>query len=77
MRSQLHHHLHETGNVYFDLQSRGAKYGKLVGVVPDPMGEPGGSTLLSGFWGHSSVGAGHLLSDVVTLPGVDHSRFSV
>uniref|UniRef100_A0A8D1IG03 cysteine--tRNA ligase n=1 Tax=Sus scrofa TaxID=9823 RepID=A0A8D1IG03_PIG len=31
------------GNVYFDLQSRGAKYGKLVGVVPDPMGEPGDS----------------------------------
>ncbi|XP_047611683.1 probable cysteine--tRNA ligase, mitochondrial isoform X4 [Phacochoerus africanus] len=31
------------GNVYFDLQSRGAKYGKLVGVAPDPVGEPGDS----------------------------------
>ncbi|KAM8922779.1 putative cysteine--tRNA ligase, mitochondrial isoform 4-T5 [Lycaon pictus] len=28
------------GNVYFDLQSRGDKYGKLVGVVPGPLGEP-------------------------------------
>ncbi|XP_049723835.1 probable cysteine--tRNA ligase, mitochondrial isoform X2 [Elephas maximus indicus] len=28
------------GNVYFDLKSRGDKYGKLVGVVPDPVGEP-------------------------------------
>ncbi|XP_032170295.1 probable cysteine--tRNA ligase, mitochondrial isoform X2 [Mustela erminea] len=29
------------GNVYFDLQSRGDRYGKLVGVVPGPVGEPG------------------------------------
>ncbi|XP_004704468.2 probable cysteine--tRNA ligase, mitochondrial isoform X1 [Echinops telfairi] len=28
------------GNVYFDLKSRGDKYGKLVGVAPDPVGEP-------------------------------------
>uniref|UniRef100_A0A8C6CF43 cysteine--tRNA ligase n=1 Tax=Moschus moschiferus TaxID=68415 RepID=A0A8C6CF43_MOSMO len=28
------------GNVYFDLQSRGDRYGKLVSVVPGPMGEP-------------------------------------
>ncbi|XP_064131297.1 probable cysteine--tRNA ligase, mitochondrial isoform X3 [Loxodonta africana] len=28
------------GNVYFDLKSRGDKYGKLVGVVLDPVGEP-------------------------------------
>nr|XP_044636087.1 probable cysteine--tRNA ligase, mitochondrial [Equus asinus] len=28
------------GNVYFDLQSRGDKYGKLVGVAPGPVGEP-------------------------------------
>ncbi|XP_018895133.2 probable cysteine--tRNA ligase, mitochondrial isoform X2 [Gorilla gorilla gorilla] len=28
------------GNVYFDLKSRGDKYGKLVGVVPGPVGEP-------------------------------------
>ncbi|XP_058999842.1 probable cysteine--tRNA ligase, mitochondrial isoform X4 [Mustela lutreola] len=28
------------GNVYFDLQSRGDRYGKLVGVVPGPVGEP-------------------------------------
>nr|XP_025730390.1 probable cysteine--tRNA ligase, mitochondrial isoform X2 [Callorhinus ursinus] len=28
------------GNVYFDLQSRGDKYGKLVSVVPGPVGEP-------------------------------------
>ncbi|XP_028382317.1 probable cysteine--tRNA ligase, mitochondrial isoform X1 [Phyllostomus discolor] len=31
------------GNVYFDLQSRGDKYGKLVGVVPGPTAEPGDS----------------------------------
>uniref|UniRef100_A0A8C3YEQ9 cysteine--tRNA ligase n=1 Tax=Catagonus wagneri TaxID=51154 RepID=A0A8C3YEQ9_9CETA len=31
------------GNVYFDLQSRGDKYGKLVGVAPSPMGEPADS----------------------------------
>lgn len=31
------------GNVYFDLQSRGDKYGKLVGVVPGPVAEPGDS----------------------------------
>ncbi|ELW47473.1 putative cysteinyl-tRNA synthetase, mitochondrial [Tupaia chinensis] len=30
----------ETGNVYFDLQARGDKYGKLVGVAPGPGGEP-------------------------------------
>ncbi|XP_014447529.1 probable cysteine--tRNA ligase, mitochondrial isoform X2 [Tupaia chinensis] len=28
------------GNVYFDLQARGDKYGKLVGVAPGPGGEP-------------------------------------
>ncbi|XP_007937113.1 probable cysteine--tRNA ligase, mitochondrial [Orycteropus afer afer] len=28
------------GNVYFDLKSRGGKYGKLVGTAPDPVGEP-------------------------------------
>ncbi|XP_059747976.1 cysteine--tRNA ligase, mitochondrial isoform X5 [Bos taurus] len=28
------------GNVYFDLQSRGDRYGKLVGVAPGPVGEP-------------------------------------
>ncbi|XP_070376244.1 probable cysteine--tRNA ligase, mitochondrial isoform X2 [Equus asinus] len=28
------------GNVYFDLQSRGDKYGKLVGVASGPVGEP-------------------------------------
>uniref|UniRef100_A0A452VAS1 cysteine--tRNA ligase n=1 Tax=Ursus maritimus TaxID=29073 RepID=A0A452VAS1_URSMA len=28
------------GNVYFDLQSIGDKYGKLVGAVPSPVGEP-------------------------------------
>nr|XP_045370693.1 probable cysteine--tRNA ligase, mitochondrial [Camelus bactrianus] len=28
------------GNVYFDLQSRGDKYGRLVGVAPGPVGEP-------------------------------------
>ncbi|XP_006883855.1 PREDICTED: probable cysteine--tRNA ligase, mitochondrial [Elephantulus edwardii] len=28
------------GNVYFDLKSRGDKYGKLVSVVPDPVDEP-------------------------------------
>ncbi|XP_026349390.2 probable cysteine--tRNA ligase, mitochondrial [Ursus arctos] len=28
------------GNVYFDLQSVGDKYGKLVGAVPSPVGEP-------------------------------------
>ncbi|TEA28698.1 hypothetical protein DBR06_SOUSAS26210002 [Sousa chinensis] len=27
------------GNVYFDLQSRGDRYGKLVGVAPAPVGE--------------------------------------
>ncbi|XP_066236654.1 probable cysteine--tRNA ligase, mitochondrial isoform X1 [Saccopteryx leptura] len=31
------------GNVYFDLQSRGDKYGKLVGMAPDPVAEPGDS----------------------------------
>ncbi|XP_059541106.1 probable cysteine--tRNA ligase, mitochondrial isoform X3 [Myotis daubentonii] len=31
------------GNVYFDLQSRGDKYGKLVGVAPGPVAEPGDS----------------------------------
>ncbi|XP_037656581.1 probable cysteine--tRNA ligase, mitochondrial isoform X2 [Choloepus didactylus] len=31
------------GNVYFDLKSRGDKYGKLVGVAPDPVGEPADS----------------------------------
>ncbi|XP_025220509.1 probable cysteine--tRNA ligase, mitochondrial isoform X3 [Theropithecus gelada] len=31
------------GNVYFDLKSRGDKYGKLVGVVPGPVGEPADS----------------------------------
>ncbi|KAF6376003.1 cysteinyl-tRNA synthetase 2, mitochondrial [Rhinolophus ferrumequinum] len=31
------------GNVYFDLQSRGDKYGKLVGVTPRPVAEPGDS----------------------------------
>ncbi|XP_040137650.2 putative cysteine--tRNA ligase, mitochondrial isoform X4 [Ictidomys tridecemlineatus] len=31
------------GNVYFDLQSRGDKYGRLVGVAPGPAGEPGDS----------------------------------
>lgn len=31
------------GNVYFDLTSRGDKYGKLVGVVPGPVGEPADS----------------------------------
>ncbi|KAL4691147.1 hypothetical protein H8959_014108 [Pygathrix nigripes] len=31
------------GNVYFDLKSRGEKYGKLVGVVPGPVGEPADS----------------------------------
>uniref|UniRef100_A0A2K6DRS6 Cysteinyl-tRNA synthetase 2, mitochondrial n=1 Tax=Macaca nemestrina TaxID=9545 RepID=A0A2K6DRS6_MACNE len=30
-------------NVYFDLKSRGDKYGKLVGVVPGPVGEPADS----------------------------------
>ncbi|XP_057563007.1 probable cysteine--tRNA ligase, mitochondrial isoform X5 [Hippopotamus amphibius kiboko] len=30
-------------NVYFDLQSRGDKYGRLVGVAPGPMGEPADS----------------------------------
>lgn len=33
--------LYKTGNVYFDLQSRGDKYGKLVGVAPGPVAEPG------------------------------------
>ncbi|XP_043333428.1 probable cysteine--tRNA ligase, mitochondrial isoform X1 [Cervus canadensis] len=28
------------GNVYFDLQSRGDRYGKLVGMAPGPEGEP-------------------------------------
>ncbi|XP_031322180.2 probable cysteine--tRNA ligase, mitochondrial isoform X2 [Camelus dromedarius] len=28
------------GNVYFDLQSRGDKYGRLVSVAPGPVGEP-------------------------------------
>ncbi|XP_034521367.1 probable cysteine--tRNA ligase, mitochondrial isoform X2 [Ailuropoda melanoleuca] len=28
------------GNVYFDLRSIGDKYGKLVGAVPSPVGEP-------------------------------------
>ncbi|XP_077014796.1 putative cysteine--tRNA ligase, mitochondrial isoform X2 [Tamandua tetradactyla] len=31
------------GNVYFDVKSRGDKYGKLVGVAPDPLGEPADS----------------------------------
>nr|XP_055100643.1 probable cysteine--tRNA ligase, mitochondrial isoform X4 [Symphalangus syndactylus] len=31
------------GNVYFDLKARGDKYGKLVGVVPGPVGEPADS----------------------------------
>lgn len=31
------------GNVYFDVQSRGNKYGKLVGVAPGPIAEPGDS----------------------------------
>ncbi|XP_069323676.1 probable cysteine--tRNA ligase, mitochondrial isoform X3 [Eulemur rufifrons] len=31
------------GNVYFDLKSRGDEYGKLVGVAPGPLGEPGDS----------------------------------
>ncbi|XP_054430297.1 LOW QUALITY PROTEIN: probable cysteine--tRNA ligase, mitochondrial [Pteronotus mesoamericanus] len=31
------------GNVYFDLQSRGDKYGKLVGAAPGPVAEPGDS----------------------------------
>lgn len=31
------------GNVYFDLQSRGDKYGKLVSVAPGPVAEPGDS----------------------------------
>ncbi|XP_032007219.1 probable cysteine--tRNA ligase, mitochondrial isoform X1 [Hylobates moloch] len=31
------------GNVYFDLKARGDKYGKLVGVVPGPAGEPADS----------------------------------
>uniref|UniRef100_A0A8C9QLC4 Cysteinyl-tRNA synthetase 2, mitochondrial n=1 Tax=Spermophilus dauricus TaxID=99837 RepID=A0A8C9QLC4_SPEDA len=31
------------GNVYFDLQSRGDKYGRLVGMAPGPAGEPGDS----------------------------------
>ncbi|XP_059759064.1 probable cysteine--tRNA ligase, mitochondrial isoform X3 [Balaenoptera ricei] len=31
------------GNVYFDLQSRGDRYGKLVGVAPAPVGETGHS----------------------------------
>ncbi|KFO35051.1 Putative cysteinyl-tRNA synthetase, mitochondrial [Fukomys damarensis] len=31
------------GNVYFDLRVRGDKYGKLVGVVPDPAAEAGDS----------------------------------
>ncbi|XP_012666966.1 probable cysteine--tRNA ligase, mitochondrial isoform X2 [Otolemur garnettii] len=31
------------GNVYFDLKSRGDKYGKLVSVAPGPVGEPGDS----------------------------------
>ncbi|XP_075419541.1 putative cysteine--tRNA ligase, mitochondrial [Tenrec ecaudatus] len=37
-----HGHAYSTwkGNVYFDLKSRGDKYGKLVGVAPDPIGEP-------------------------------------
>ncbi|XP_017911844.1 PREDICTED: probable cysteine--tRNA ligase, mitochondrial isoform X3 [Capra hircus] len=29
------------GNVYFDLRSRGDRYGKLAGVAPGPAGEPG------------------------------------
>ncbi|KAB0392101.1 hypothetical protein E2I00_003806, partial [Balaenoptera physalus] len=40
---RLHGHLYETGNVYFDLQSRGDRYGKLVGVAPAPVGETGHS----------------------------------
>ncbi|XP_007501349.2 probable cysteine--tRNA ligase, mitochondrial isoform X1 [Monodelphis domestica] len=28
------------GNVYFDLKSRGGKYGKLIGIVPEPGVEP-------------------------------------
>ncbi|XP_053419501.1 probable cysteine--tRNA ligase, mitochondrial isoform X3 [Nycticebus coucang] len=32
------------GNVYFDLKSRGDKYGKLVGVAPGPVGEPAGDS---------------------------------
>ncbi|XP_032102097.1 probable cysteine--tRNA ligase, mitochondrial [Sapajus apella] len=31
------------GNVYFDLKSRGDKYGKLVSVAPGPVGEPADS----------------------------------
>nr|XP_017825957.2 probable cysteine--tRNA ligase, mitochondrial isoform X2 [Callithrix jacchus] len=31
------------GNVYFDLKSRGDKYGKLVSVAPGPAGEPADS----------------------------------
>ncbi|XP_039722204.1 putative cysteine--tRNA ligase, mitochondrial isoform X1 [Pteropus medius] len=31
------------GNVYFDLQLRGDKYGKLVGAAPSPLAEPGDS----------------------------------
>ncbi|XP_062958728.1 probable cysteine--tRNA ligase, mitochondrial isoform X3 [Cynocephalus volans] len=31
------------GNVYFDLQSRGDEYGRLVSVVPGPAGEPADS----------------------------------
>ncbi|XP_021564703.1 probable cysteine--tRNA ligase, mitochondrial [Carlito syrichta] len=40
-----HGHAYSTakGNVYFDLQSRGDDYGKLVGVVPQPAGEPADS----------------------------------
>ncbi|XP_068840535.1 probable cysteine--tRNA ligase, mitochondrial isoform X2 [Capricornis sumatraensis] len=30
----------KAGNVYFDLQSRGDRYGKLAGVAPGPAGEP-------------------------------------
>ncbi|KAJ8783303.1 hypothetical protein J1605_009386 [Eschrichtius robustus] len=41
--NERHGHLYETGNVYFDLQSRGDRYGKLVGVAPAPVGETGHS----------------------------------
>ena len=52
----LHRCLFKTGNVYFDLQSRGDRYGKLVGVAPGPVGEPGGSPcLLRGFRGESQT----------------------
>ena len=81
-RNELHSHLYETGNVYFDLQSRGDRYGKLVGVAPAPVGETGGSSL-SLPWGSGdkaqtlpcSMGVRTpALSDVVMLPDVDHTR---